>query len=227
MTKETLEKIRRPFNVSMEERDWFQQDREEWKQVFEEEFSKHLSWKLSGDEDALEVDVSPILADPIVSAVSEYGHMVHRGALERAIGLVLHHMTVGEREMAYLLLDAFSDKNRQNRYSIPAAEASNFYLQDDGVKLSKQFNKMCHVPGISLPFNEAMEIVWEESHAELVSLTRRLLTILVAFWGDYVENEKFGGITLSQWIECCRDLLDECLLYMCGTHVYTYIWTFE
>ena len=160
--------------------------------------------------------MAPILADPLVSAVSEYGHMVHRGALERAIGLVLHHMTVGEREMAYLLLDAFADKNRCNRYSLPRAEASNFYLQDkeDGSRLSKQFNKMSQVPGISLPFVEAMEIVWAENHLDLVSLTRRLLTILVAFWGDYIENEKFGGISLSQWIECCRNLLDECLFLL-------------
>ena len=190
--------------------DWFQRDAEEWKDIHEHEFAKFLHWKRTND-DTDEVDLDPILVDPVVSAVNEYTHMVHRGAMSKAISLAINHLTVSERELLYILLDCFGH-DRKTRFSLPRTGATHFYLKENG-DLSSQFTKMNHVPGVSLIFTEALNLVWCESRPRLCDLFRKVLTILAAFWGDFVRSEKFGGVDLDNWLVSCRDLLDECLWF--------------
>ena len=197
----------------MDALDYFQREAEEWKEIHEKEFGEFLSWKIKEGEDVADEKLEPVLVDVIVSAVNEYTHMVHRGAMSNAIALAVKHMTVSERELLFLFLNAFGQKrNSIWRFSIPQTGASHFYLTKKG-ELSSQFTKMNHVPGISLLFSEALSLVWFDKNRELVQLFRQILTVLGGFWGDFVRNNKFGGCSLEQWIQACVELLEECVSF--------------
>lgn len=198
--------------------DWFQRERENWKEIEDEEYKRNMSWKVDEDDRSPQVEVEPILVDPLTVTLDEYGHMVHRGATPRAMELALESMTTHETEMMYLLLDSFGNA-KNTRYSLPQTTSKHFYVNEQTGRLSAQFDKMNFVPGSSLIFMQALQLVWMNSQTVLLNLMMTLFTVMAGWWADYIRNTVFGGATLNQWKLACIAVITARMVFVCKVRI--------
>ena len=156
---------------------WGQYDewREEYKEYFPTVSVNDKEWEGDGG----------IQFNKMLQIRDEVNHLFD-GISQRLMGCFINRMTHGERQLFFLLIDAF-DRSKTFQRKFPPTHPYDFFVNAKSGKLSRKVAKQCSVPGIMFVAGQALEVVWGQAHI-LVKFFENWTHLMTAYWGQMEER---------------------------------------
>ena len=136
----------------------------------------------------------------------EVNHMFD-GVSQRLMGIFVNRMTHSERQLFFMILDAFGE-SKTFKGKFPTTCPFHFFVSASTGHLSRKVSKQSSVPGMMFVASQALEIVWGQTD-ELVRVFQDWVHLMTGYWGRITQrrgkhsNAAWGGTCLFGWIAVC------------------------